>query len=74
MRLFPDLVTVPTALEAAADADAVLLLTEWREYRDLDPAVLGSVVRNRAVLDGRNVLDPGLWRAAGWRYAGLGRP
>jgi UDPglucose 6-dehydrogenase len=74
LRLHPELVTVPTVLEAATGADAVLLLTEWREYRELDPGALGSVVRQRAVLDGRNVLDPGLWRAAGWRYAGLGRP
>ena len=73
-RLHPGLVTAPTPLEAAAGADAVLLLTEWQEYRDLDPDALGSVVRQRAILDGRNVLDPGLWRAAGWRYAGLGRP
>lgn len=72
--LHPELVTAPTALEAAAGADAVLLLTEWQEYRELDPDALGSVVRQRAILDGRNVLDPGLWRAAGWRYAGLGRP
>src|SRR5690606_27851205 len=71
-RLHPELVTAPTALEAADGAEAVLLLTEWQEYRQLDPEALGSVVRQRAILDGRNVLDPGLWRAAGWRYVGLG--
>jgi UDPglucose 6-dehydrogenase len=52
----------------------VLLLTEWREYRDLDPELLGSVVRSRAIVDGRNCLDPVQWRTAGWHYRALGRP
>jgi UDPglucose 6-dehydrogenase len=73
-RIRPGLSYVPTALEAATDADAVLLLTEWREYRDLDPRVLASVVAERAVVDGRNCLDPASWRADGWTYRALGRP
>jgi UDPglucose 6-dehydrogenase len=52
----------------------VLLATEWPEYRALDPAVLGAVVAQRRILDGRNVLDPAVWRAAGWTYRALGRP
>jgi UDPglucose 6-dehydrogenase len=52
----------------------VLLLTEWREYRELDPVVLGALVRNRQMLDGRNALDPRRWRDAGWGYRALGRP
>lgn len=73
-RLRPTLNYVATAAEAAVDADAVLLLTEWREYRDLDPEELGSVVGNRSIVDGRNCLDPAQWRAAGWTYRALGRP
>ncbi|MCU1441430.1 MAG: UDP-glucose/GDP-mannose dehydrogenase family protein [Rhodoglobus sp.] len=73
-RVRPDLTYVPTAIEAADGADAVLLLTEWKEYRGLDPAELGSVVAVRAIVDGRNCLDPGAWRAAGWTYRALGRP
>ena len=46
-----------------AGADAVLLLTEWTQYRELDPVQLGSVVGNRAIVDGRNCLDPVAWRA-----------
>lgn len=61
-------------LEAARDADVVLLLTEWREYTALDPATLAAVVRHRRVIDGRNALDPAAWRGAGWSYTGLGRP
>jgi len=71
---WPDLKFAETALEAATGADVVLLATEWAEYRDLDPAVLGGVVAERRILDGRNVLDPAHWRAAGWTYRALGRP
>jgi len=73
-RLRPTLNYVATATEAAIAADAVLLLTEWRDYRDLDPETLGSVVGSRAIVDGRNCLDPAQWRAAGWTYRALGRP
>jgi UDPglucose 6-dehydrogenase len=73
-RVRPDLTYVDTAIEAAEGADAVLLLTEWKQYRGLDPAELGSVVAVRAIVDGRNCLDPVLWRAAGWTYRALGRP
>ena len=73
-RLRPTLSYVSTALDAAIDADAVLLLTEWVDYRELDPEALGAVVSTRAILDGRNCLDPAHWRAAGWTYRALGRP
>ena len=71
---WPDIKFAETALEAAEGADVVLLATEWAEYRELDPAVLGGVVAHRRILDGRNVLDPVRWRAAGWTYRALGRP
>ena len=73
-RLRPGLDYVDTAEEAVAGADAVLLLTEWKQYRELDPDRLGSLVAVRAILDGRNCLDPAQWRAAGWSYRALGRP
>ena len=71
---WPDLHFAPTALEAAEGADVVLLATEWAEYRELDPDALGGVVAQKAILDGRNVLDPARWRSAGWTYRALGRP
>ena len=40
----------------------------------MDPSVLGAVVDERRIVDGRNALDPGRWRAAGWPYRALGRP
>ena len=73
-RAWPDLRYEEKVEVACQGADVVLLLTEWREYRGLDPASLGEVVRARNVLDGRNALDAQLWRAAGWNYRALGRP
>jgi UDPglucose 6-dehydrogenase len=70
---WPDLTFTATAEEAATGADVVLLATEWAEYRKLDPVKLAGVVREKRILDGRNVLDPVAWRAAGWTYRGLGR-
>ena len=71
---WPDLHFAETALEAAKDADVVLLATEWPEYREIDPDALAEVVAHKRILDGRNVLEPAAWRAAGWTYRALGRP
>jgi nucleotide sugar dehydrogenase len=72
-RQCPDLKYADSMLEAARDADVLLLLTEWQEFRDADPEVLANVVARRSVVDGRHALDPARWRAAGWRYRALGR-
>ncbi len=71
---WPDIKFASTAHEAVQQADVVVLATEWAEYRDLDPAEVGQLVAHRAIVDGRNVLDPAAWRAAGWTYRALGRP
>jgi UDPglucose 6-dehydrogenase len=63
-----------TIQEAVLGADAVLHLTEWEEFRDVDPGSLAGLVHRRYVLDARNALDPDLWRSHGWTYRGLGRP
>lgn len=73
-RRFPELNYEHDADAAVQSADALLLLTEWREYCDLDPYELATSVSSARILDGRNVLDPAKWRAAGWTYRGLGRP
>ncbi len=72
-RLWPQLDYADTAEEAAERADAVLVLTEWQQYRDLDPVSFGRLVRRKSVLDGRNALDRERWTAAGWSYRALGR-
>ena len=68
-----DLRFARTAAEAAAGADIVLHLTEWPEYRAIEPAVLGRVVSRRIIIDARCALDAGLWRAAGWTVLMLGQ-
>jgi UDPglucose 6-dehydrogenase len=73
-RVHPELTYADSALAAARDADLVMLLTEWTEFRQMDPDTLGSVVRHRRLVDGRNAVDPAVWRAAGWTYRALGRP
>ena len=59
--------------KACEHADVVLHLTEWSDYRELDPSALAKVVRQPRVLDGRNALDVQMWRAAGWTVRALGR-
>jgi UDPglucose 6-dehydrogenase len=71
-RQHPELTYVATAAEAAKDADVVLVLTEWKQYRELDPSDLQT--KSKAILDGRNCLDREKWRSAGWLYRSLGRP
>jgi len=71
---YPDLTYASSTVAACTDADVVLHLTEWREFRDLDPAILSAVVASKHIVDGRNALDPARWRAAGWTYRALGRP
>ncbi|MCV7344956.1 UDP-glucose dehydrogenase family protein [Mycolicibacterium rhodesiae] len=73
-RLFPTLNYSTSALEACDRADAVLLLTEWQEFVDIDPDELAQTVRARVVVDGRNCLDTARWATAGWKVYALGRP
>jgi UDPglucose 6-dehydrogenase len=70
----PQLEYTSSTQEALRDADLVVLVTEWREYRALDPVETGRIVAARRIIDGRNVLDPAEWRAAGWQVRALGRP
>jgi UDPglucose 6-dehydrogenase len=74
IRLQPQLGFATDTLDALHDSDCVVLVTEWQEYRELDPIELKKLVRTPLIVDGRNVLDPAEWRAAGWTYKGMGRP
>jgi UDPglucose 6-dehydrogenase len=72
-KRFPNLEYQERVADAVKGADAILHLTEWTEYRELDPSVIGQLVKSKFVIDGRNALDRNLWRAAGWRVHALGR-
>jgi len=73
-RVHPDLGYADSVEDACVEADVVLHLTEWKQFRAINPAKLATTVSNPTIIDGRNVLDPALWRSAGWTYRALGRP
>jgi UDPglucose 6-dehydrogenase len=66
--IFPTLMYSHSATDACERADAVLVLTEWEEFVNMDPRVLGDVVRRRVVVDGRMCLDQNWWQQCGWDY------
>lgn len=63
-----------SALEAARGADALLILTDWPEFRSIDLDQLRQAMTRAFILDGRNLLDPEKVRAAGFEYISMGRP
>ena len=72
-KRFPNLDFAEKVTDCVKGADAILHLTEWKEYRELDPSVIGQLVKSKFLIDGRNALDRDKWRAAGWRVHALGR-
>ena len=72
-KRFPTLAFEEDVRVAVKDADAILHLTEWKEYRELDPGAIGQLVKSKFLIDGRNMLDRDKWRSAGWRVHALGR-
>ncbi|MFC5148090.1 UDP-glucose dehydrogenase family protein [Streptomyces aureoversilis] len=73
-RLFPTLAYAESALEACRGARVVLHLTEWGEFRELDPEAIAVVAADPHIIDGRNTLDAAAWRNAGWTFRAMGRP
>lgn len=72
-KRFPALNFVEKVEECISGADLILHLTEWKEYRELDPAAIKKLVKQTKILDGRNMLDRDKWQAAGWDFHALGR-
>lgn len=72
-RALPEVGYASSIEEAAEGADVVLVLTEWEEFRHAEPGALAKIVASARVVDGRNCLDPEVWREAGWEFRGLGR-
>jgi UDPglucose 6-dehydrogenase len=73
-REMPALTYCSSALEAAEGADALLVLTEWPEFKAVDLAALRSKMTRPLIIDGRNLFDAQTIRAAGFEYASMGRP
>lgn len=72
-KSFPTLEYADSVSEACEGADIVVHLTEWPEFRELSPADLDGIVAQKRLLDGRNALDPALWRNADWEFRSMGR-
>ncbi len=70
---FPRLTFAATASDCLKNADLVLHLTEWQEFKDLDPVAIKKLVKSAIIIDGRNHLDREKWLAAGWKFRALGR-
>ena len=63
-----------SALDALAGADALVVITEWNEFRNIAPDKLAGQMKGRVVLDLRNIYDPAAMREAGFTYSSIGRP
>ena len=59
--------------DAAKDADALLILTEWNEFKELDMNKIKSLMRHHLVLDGRNIYNPEDMKKEGFTYISIGR-
>jgi UDPglucose 6-dehydrogenase len=72
-RLLSGVTLAQDALSAVDGADAVVLVTEWQEFRDLDWDAVAGRMAGTTLIDGRNALEPAAVRAAGLTYEGIGR-
>ena len=72
-QLQPQLTFTVDVDEALADAEVVVVVTEWSQFRQLDPVRVRGLVARPVVVDARNCLDREAWQAAGWTYLGMGR-
>lgn len=72
-RILPDVTYCPDPYDAARGSDAVVLLTDWDEFRALDLSRLRDIMRRPVLIDGRNLLDPEQAQALGFHYTGIGR-
>ncbi len=71
--VWPTLTFADSMMDAVTAADLVVVSTEWKEFKEADPAVLRAQANGDLVIDGRNCLDVEAWKTAGWRYRGMGR-
>ena len=72
-RVFPTLDYADTLDEALEGAELVILATEWKQFKEMDPVASAKLVEQPLLIDGRNVLDVPTWQQAGWTMRALGR-
>jgi UDPglucose 6-dehydrogenase len=73
-KLLKNITFAKTAYEAAFEADALVVITEWHEFRGLDPRRIKQVMRQPRIIDLRNIFNPEEMRGLGFAYEGVGRP
>ena len=73
-KLMKGITFAKTAYEAAFEADVLVVITEWHEFRGLDPRRIKQVMRQPRIVDLRNIFDPEEMRGLGFTYEGVGRP
>jgi UDPglucose 6-dehydrogenase len=73
-KLLPGISFAKTAYEAATGADVLVVITEWHQFRGLDPRRIKEVMRQPRIVDLRNIFDPDEMRGLGFAYEGVGRP
>ncbi|MDK8585421.1 MULTISPECIES: UDP-glucose/GDP-mannose dehydrogenase family protein [unclassified Corynebacterium] len=72
-KVFPTLDYAADTDDALREAELVILATEWKQFKELDPQQAGQLVDNKHIIDGRNVLPVADWQQAGWKVEALGR-
>ena len=72
-RVFPTLDYADTLDDALTGAELVILATEWKQFKEMDPVASAKLVEQRVLIDGRNVLPVPAWQQAGWTIRALGR-
>ena len=72
-QIRPDLTLAANAYECGAGCDAVVLMTEWNEFKQLDLRRLKNLMKSPVMVDARNVYEPGLMADMGFSYRGIGR-
>jgi len=72
-KVFPTLDYAADADDALREAELVILATEWKQFKELDPQQAGQLVDKKHIIDGRNVLSVADWQKAGWKVEALGR-
>jgi len=73
-KVLKDITFTKTAYEATTDADVLVVITEWHEFRGLDPRRIKQAMRRPRIVDLRNIFDPEEMRELGFAYEGVGRP
>tara|TARA_B100000315_G_scaffold260116_1_gene319370 strand:+ start:1451 stop:2737 length:1287 start_codon:yes stop_codon:yes gene_type:complete len=72
-KLFPDIEYAPNPYEAVEGCDALVVVTEWDQFRELDFEKIKKGMNNPIIIDGRNVYEPGEMKELGFQYVGVGR-